>query len=225
MTCAFWGSSFSEPLLNIILVIKELQRAGFCINFVKSSLTPSSVMTCLGIVISLDLKTLSPSFDIREACVMKASAFIIKEHAYLKNFQSLIGSLNFAAPQIQFGKLQLAPLHSFTHYFSDTIKRRVPFQLKTLLVFWLSPDYYVACPIPDFCAQEIVVHPDTSQQGWGAQVIWPDSSSFYFQGRWEDSFYNIRLTSKKGELFGLLMLLILIILPIALSEFTPAKPP
>ena len=95
------------------IVMEELVKAGLTVNVQKSETVPSERITFLGVIIDLKNKTLCPSDDNQLSCRTKATEFAGKDKAWLVEFQSLIGSLNFAAPYIKFGKLNLSPLHKF----------------------------------------------------------------------------------------------------------------
>ena len=178
------GPSVDITQEYVNLVVSELQKAGFTINFDKSCLEPMSLITFLGININLHLKTFEPSSENVFSCITKAKAFIKRSHSSLKTFQSLLGSLNFVATFIRFGRLHLAPLHRFVPYFSNTLRNRIPAQLKSLLKFWTLPESYVSVPIPNFVRPAISIHSDASLQGWGAQITWSDGNSSYSQGSW-----------------------------------------
>ena len=191
------GHSLEETFQHIQLVVKELQSAGFAINFEKSLLIPSSKITFLGIYINLELKTIGPSIENVETCIKKSSTFLKCDKCSLKMFQSLVGSLNFVAPFMKFGKLHLSPLHKFTPYFTNEFKKKIPLELKSLLNFWSLKDSYAPIPIPNFCNREIILHADASQQGWGAQFQLPDNSSSSFQGLWSDEFQEAHINVKE----------------------------
>ena len=191
------GPSDKVTKEHLEIVIRELTNAGFTINWEKSSLTPSSSITFLGIEIDLIHKTLEPSADNKKSCIEKTHSFINRNVAYLKTFQSLVGSLNFVAPYIKFGKLNLAPLHRFAIYFNNNRKKVVPIEMKKLLKFWSDLSSYVAIPIPNFCKPEITVYSDASQQGWGAQILWPHKDPTFAQGLWEDVVWQEHINVKE----------------------------
>ena len=127
------GPSYAVTLEHVSTIINEFQSAGFTINWEKSVLTPSSTITFLGVDIDLNQKTLAPSVENRASCIGKVKSFVNRDSQFLTAFQSLIGSLNFVASFIKFGRLKLAPLHKFAMYFNNDDKRKVPSEMKNLL--------------------------------------------------------------------------------------------
>ena len=98
---------------HIKIVLEEITKAGLTINFEKSELQPKSLITFLGVEIDLVTKTFVPSSDNISFCVSKSETFCNGRAKFLKDFQSLVGSLNFVVPFVRYGKLNLSPLHSF----------------------------------------------------------------------------------------------------------------
>ena len=139
--------------IQIKTVVDEIEKAGFSINFDESVLEPASVVTFLGVDVDLEAKTLVPSEANIKSCIDKAVRFCNGNKKSLKNFQSLVGTLNFAAPFVKYGKLNLAPLHRFSLYFSNEASRRAPAELCSLLHFWMAKQSYVPDPIPSMLGQ------------------------------------------------------------------------
>ena len=114
---------------HVQTVISEFSKAGLTINYEKSELIPKSVITFLGVDMNLIDKTLRPSSKNIELCMSKALKFCDGGRKSLKEFQSLLGNLNFAASYIQYGRINLSPLHRFSSYFSNDHLKLVPAEL------------------------------------------------------------------------------------------------
>ena len=181
---------------HINLVLGELQKAGLTVNFKKSVLNPCSVITFLGVDINLEAKTLVPSLDNISSCIQKVQHFRHNNPKKLKHFQSLIGSLNFAASYIQCGRLHLSPLHKFLPYFNST-PRKVPEELKSLLEFWPNASSYKQIDIPNFSTAVSLMYTDASQSGWGAKFINPSQIASHFQGSWSEEEASLHINIKE----------------------------
>ena len=190
---------------HLKIVIEEIQKAGLKINFEKSELVPKSNVIFLGVEIDLAAKSLVPSTKNIASCVSKSLHFCNGQPKLLKHFQSLIGSLNFVASYIKQGKLNLSPLHKFMPFFSNEVSRHVPAELGELLSFWSSPSSYIPVPIPNLVRNEVKIHCDASQVGWGAFISWPDGSHSSLQGSWDEcwSSEHINLKELTAALFAL----------------------
>ena len=189
----------------IKIVIDHLQNAGLSINFDKSIITPVPYITFLGIDIDLEAKIMVPSLDNISACIKQAKQFSGSDKKSLKEFQSLIGTLNFAAPYIQFGKLKLSPLHKFHPYFNREGQHTVPLESKQHLKFWSEQHSYTPITIPNFITLETTFHTDASQTGWGAVIQTQEDESLHVQGSWstEDSHLHINVKELKAVLLTL----------------------
>ena len=179
------------------IVMEVLTKAGLSINVQKSMTVPSDQITFLGVDIDLKNKTFCPSEENQWSCIEKVSAFMSKDRVMLVDFQSLIGSLNFAAPYIKFGKLHLSPLHQFYAAFSADRARRVPFNLNLLLEFWRVKDNYAPIKIPDFKMPKIVISSDASSSGWGARVTWTSGNCSSYSGNWSECMLDEHINIKE----------------------------
>ena len=166
------------------IVLEVLAKAGLRVNIEKSVLVPSEEITFLGVTINLKNKTLRPSADNKLSCIQKSKDFINLERAFLVDFQSLIGSLNFTATYVKFGKLKLSPLHRFRPAFSEDKRKQIPFHLITELEYWTREESYLPIDIPNQNLPIILVSSDASSQGWGAKVTWPTGEVTSFAGTW-----------------------------------------
>ena len=173
-------------LKYVNIVIEELQKAGLTINFQKSCLEPASSIVFLGVDLNLKGKTMAPSRENVIACIDKVNNFLSPRPKTLLHFQSLVGSLNFAAAYIQCGKLMLSPIFRFYAYFNNERARPVPEELKSLLNFWKSEISYQPIDIPNLIAKETTLFTDASNVGWGAQIKGPDDDVSYVQGTWDE---------------------------------------
>ena len=194
------GPSLEETRLQTRRVVSELQAAGFTVNFEKSKLEPVQIIEFIGVKIDLRLKVLAPSEDNIKACIKKVKKFKSHKVEKLVNLQSVIGSLNFVASFIKFGRIKLAPLFAFVPYFSNEIYKWVPTQLKEDLNWWLIESNYSEVKIPDFNREVVKIFTDASSQGWGAQIVWQDNSKLSMNGVWseEDSQLHINIKELKA---------------------------
>ena len=168
------------------IVLEVLGKAGLKVNRDKSMLNPSDEITFLGVTINLKAKTLRPSLENKHSCLQKVQDFCEMNSAYLVEFQSLIGSLNFTAPYTKFGKLNLSPLHKYRPAFSEDRRNQIPFNMTTDLHYWKREDSYQPIPIPNSHNPSIVLVSDASSLGWGAVVTWASGTRTSFSGTWRE---------------------------------------
>ena len=173
-----------EAIAYINIILSVLANAGLSVNLEKSELTPQPIITFLGVTINLSTKTFTPSQDNIESCITKVVDFLGDKKHNLKQFQSLLGSLNFVAPFIHLGRLNFVPLHCYLPYFSNQSKKITPTSLKSKLVIWKDRSFYTEVPIPNMLRPEVILQTDASNIGWGAKVTWPDGSVEFLKGTW-----------------------------------------
>ena len=166
------------------IVLEVLAKAGLKVNLEKSMLVPSEEVTFLGVTIDLRNKTLRPSSVNVASCIQKVQDFVQAGKVHLVDFQSLVGSLNFSATYVKFGKLNLSPIYKFRPAFSEVRRNHIPFNLVTNLEFWEKVESYLPIPIPNNKLPIITVTSDASSQGWGAQVTWASGKCTSFSGKW-----------------------------------------
>ena len=183
--------------VQIQTVIDEISKAGLTISYEKSELVPKSVIDFLGVEVNLIEKTFVPSIKNVTSCTSKALLFCDGSKKTLKNYQSLLGSLNFVAPYVKFGRLKLSPLHKFSTYFSNEFHKYVPDELVSSLEFWMNKSSYVPVPIPNLLRSEVKISCDASQEGWGVYITWPDDSHSSLQGLWDDSWISEHINIKE----------------------------
>ena len=172
---------------QVRLVIKELQLAGFAVNIEKSIMEPMQIINFIGVQVNMELKLLSPSNANIRNCIFKVKKFVKGSEDTLKNLQSLLGTLNFVAGFMQFGRIRLSPLFAYIPYFSNERKKPIPVHLKESLRWWSNSKNYLPVKIPDFNLPVVTVFTDASNLGWGAQIIWPDKSKVNINGVWSEN--------------------------------------
>ena len=123
---------------HVNIVIEILTKAGFAVNLDKSITSPVNKIVFLGVLIDLVNKTLLPSEENINSCVAKSRNFAKGEKALLVDFQSLVGSLNFSAPYVKFGKLNLSPIHHSYVAFSQDFASWIFLKLVVALRHWTS---------------------------------------------------------------------------------------
>ena len=195
-----------EAVKNTHLLITLLQSLGFIINFKKSSLTPSQVITFLGFKIDSTSMMLSLPAEKINKILDCAHRLLAPQRITLRNLASLIGLLEASRPAIW-----RAPLH-FRHLQCDLIwglqmNRETYDALITLstsargeLAWWLentrstngSP---VHLPPPD-----MLITTDASMKGWGAV-----HHSLETNGRWsqQESLQHINYLELKAAFLAL----------------------
>ena len=195
-----------EAVKNTHLLITLLQSLGFRINFKKSSLTPSQVITFLGFKIDSTSMMLSLPAEKINKILDCAHRLLAPQRITLRNLASLIGLLEASRPAIW-----RAPLH-FRHLQCDLIwglqmNRESYDALITLstsargeLAWWLentrstngSP---VHLPPPD-----MLITTDASMKGWGAV-----HHSLETNGRWsqQESLQHINYLELKAAFLAL----------------------
>ena len=195
-----------EAVKNTHLFITLLQSLGFIINFKKSSLTPSQVITFLGFKIDSTSMMLSLPAEKINKILDCAHRLLAPQRITLRNLASLIGLLEASRPAIW-----RAPLH-FRHLQCDLIwglqmNRESCDALITLstsargeLAWWLentrstngSP---VHLPPPD-----MLITTDASMKGWGAV-----HHSLETNGRWsqQESLQHINYLELKAAFLAL----------------------
>ena len=182
---------------HVNFVIETLINAGFSVNLEKSITSPVNNIVFLGVSIDLVNKSLVPSEENVNSCITKSRNFVKMDKALLVDFQSLIGSLNFSAPYIRFGRLNLSPIHYFHAAFEQNRVKRIPVELVDLLRFWNSASNYVAIPIPNLQGPKIVIASDASAQGWGAKVTWVSGSFNHYSRSWTERERNKHINIKE----------------------------
>ena len=195
-----------EAVKNTHLLITLLQSLGFIINFKKSSLTPSQVITFLGFKIDSTSMMLSLPAEKINKILDCAHRLLAPQRITLRNLASLIGLLETSRPANW-----RAPLH-FRHLQCDLIwglqmNRESYDALITLstsargeLAWWLentrstngSP---VHLPPPD-----MLITTDASMKGWGAV-----HHSLETNGRWsqQESLQHINYLELKAAFLAL----------------------
>ena len=191
------GPSAEITQLQVNIVINELELAGFTVNKLKSQTIPTQVIVFLGVEINLIEKLLRPSEENIVSCIEKVKKFCSRVSCDLKCFQSLVGSLNFVASYVKFGRLMLAPIFRFMRYFSNERLKLIPMQLKGSLAWWALADNFSCLNIPNFNLPLIKIYTDASLGGWGAHVIWADQSNEFFQGYWSESELDCHINIKE----------------------------
>lgn len=191
------GPSKVTTELHVNIVIRELNLAGLSVNFEKSVLTPTQIIDFLGVKVNLNDKWLGPSQHNSSSCIKKVKQFRKYDACFLDQFQSLMGSLNFVASFMKFGRLFLSPLYRFMSYFTNDRLKPIPSHLKESLKWWSHSDNYCPIKIPDFNKPIIKLFSDASSTGWGVHIIWADLSQDNFHGNWSENELKYHINIKE----------------------------
>ena len=164
-------------------IYQRLQALGLSINHKKSSPFPSQTIEYLGV--SWDLKTLTLTLtdQKREAIHQRCLQVIHSSHISRRQLEKLVGYLNFAAPFLHLGRLQLLPIIHWMNRWTSASFRDQPFplnqDLKNVLTLWLREDFLLSQVPMHIPAPTLEIMVDASLHGW-CGILLPDQ----VQGEW-----------------------------------------
>ena len=155
---------------QISYIYQRLRSLGLAINSKKSSSVPSQTIEYLGVSWDLQALTITLTDQKRHAICQKCRQVILSDSLSRRQLEKLVGYLNFAAPFLQLGRLQLLPIiHWMNRWTSPTSRDRpVPLNqdLRKVLRIWLREDFLqsrVPMHIPSPSLELMV---DASLYGW-----------------------------------------------------------
>ena len=176
-------------------IYQRLQSLGLEINH-KSCSVPSQTIEYLGVSWDLQALTLSLTDQKKDAIRQKCRQVIEAPFLSRRQLEKLVGYLNFAAPFLQLGRLQLLPIiHWMNRWTSPTSRDRpVPLNqdLRNILKLWLREDFLLS-PVPmHIPAPSLELMVDASLYGWCGLLLprqvheeWPDSL-FWESMNWKE---------------------------------------
>ena len=146
---------------------------GLRFNLLKSQLVPTTSLTFLGLNWDTVRKTVALSSENRLRCHQKVFRALSTRTMSRRNWESIIGSLNFASEVIPFSRIRVRRLLlEGRSVFSDKerdLQIHFPKRLKHLLRWWMMTDRLseTAPWTPPF--PTISLTTDASDLGWGYQ--------------------------------------------------------
>ena len=152
------------------LAIEFITSLGLTINFDKSVVSPVQVITFLGVKLDLINKTIAPSEENANKCILKTVNFLERSKANRTCFKSLIGTLNFSASFTWFGRNALKDLAKFNSIFRTPKWKHIPRVVKHLLKAWTEKEHYTDVPIPK-TNPDVILFTDASAKGWGGMFV------------------------------------------------------
>ena len=185
--------SFEACRNAIITAIDFISSLGITINCEKSVITPVQIITFLGVKLDLVNKTMSPSPDNVNKCILKTQNFLKRPRANRTCFKSLIGSLNFSANFTWSGRNDLKNLAKFHSLFRNHQWVPIPRLVKKLLEIWTVKDFYADIPVPK-AIPDVILFTDASLKGWGGVFIIGESS-FPVNGSWDHTEKSLTMNS------------------------------
>ena len=177
-----WHQTESQLILNTKFTVNLLTKLGFTVNIAKSQLEPVSEITYLGVTWDGSTHTIRPSFtNINK--VLKLLPLTLSQHQIRKKeYQKILGSLNFLAPFIMKGKLhlRLTILHSPT--FKKINSALMSPEFRRQLKWWAIPENLKKASPISIAPPQMTIWSDASTTGWGGvcsqgHTVWGTWSS------------------------------------------------
>ncbi|CAK1599031.1 unnamed protein product [Parnassius mnemosyne] len=166
------SQSMQQLQEDISLTIKIMQLLGWTINFEKSVLTPTQCLEFLGITWDTKLNAMSLS---EKKCLTLRNALqqqLLKRKWSLKQYQILMGRLNFATYVTRRGRLHCRTLQYFSRQLSKDHPYRqvsIPLPVQSEMEWWLQA-VGQSVPIHTNVVLTHLLTTDASDIGWGAQL-------------------------------------------------------
>ena len=169
---------------SIDATTKLLEDLGFCLNYEKSVLTPTTRVTYLGFCIDSKDMTVSLNEDKVTVIVNECKNLFAQEHATIRNVSKVIGMVVAAFPGVQYGPLHYRSLErQKTRALQENQGNydrcmKITKGMKSELQWWIinlptqSKEITRGNP-------QVIITTDASDQGWGATC-----QSEQIGGRW-----------------------------------------
>ena len=162
---------------QISYIYQLLQSLGFSINHKKSDRVPRQTIEYLGVSWDLQALTLSLTPQKRNYIRLKCQQTIWSSHRSRRQLESLVGFLNFSAPFLRLGRLQLIPIIHWMNRWTSPASRDLPVPLnqalRKSLSLWLKDDFLLSQVPIHIPAPSLEVMADASLYGW-CGVLLPD---------------------------------------------------
>ncbi|XP_070519715.1 uncharacterized protein [Cardiocondyla obscurior] len=169
------GSSLEECQTNVSISINLLSSLGFCVNYKKSQLIPSTTCKYLGFVFDSCKQSISIPMQRRERLLRVIPDMALRSECSLRDFASMIGSLISICPAVQYGLLytkmferaKFLALRDCDDNYSARMK--IPSHLCSDFNWWIrtlsKPDLSNTIRSGHFVRE---IFSDASLNGWGA---------------------------------------------------------
>lgn len=195
----------SELRRTIKTVTDHLRRLGFLINEKKSVLEPTQVMEYLGVTFDSKLGCIRIPTEKREKGLKLLSLLI--DNPTLRNWQRLVGFLEFLTHVVHEGKAHLTSL--FANYARSTSRpSAISVAAHSDLEWWRRRLQSSATHRPVLKPIDVMYESDASAIGGGLTCVSGDSDEFAIEWDREDTHSNIReldmvrlLLEQRGDMF------------------------
>ena len=190
------GDSQEDCARMIDITLSVGKEMGLAFNIPKSHLCPSQSLTWLGLVWDTVSQTVALSVRNRARCWSKVFLAIHSRTLSRRRWESLIGSLNFAAVVVPLGRLRLRRLILEGRRVFNSVDRdrlvRFPQRLRNLLRWWLRASRLdsVTPWIPP--PPSVTVVTDATDIGWGFQTSERHQESGLWTEEWRLQHINMR---------------------------------
>ena len=198
------ASSRSECLCardQVLLLCREL---GIVVNLGKSQLTPTQVVTYLGMVIDATSLRVSPTPTRIQTLVLLVEEFLSSERQPAAFWRRLLGHLSSMTQLIPGGRLRMRSLQLILrqswNFQDEEVLVAWSHQVKVDLSWWIEPSRLQPGSSLEVIPPDLMFWSDASDEGWGAHL----ADSFVSGLRPEtDRFLSINLRELRAIRWGL----------------------
>ena len=182
-----------EMIEKTLQIGKEM---GLLFNMGKSILEPCKMMDWLGLYWNTVQATVALSRDNQEKCLSKSLQIMNSTQLTLRQWESLIGSLNHAADVVPLGRLYVRKLillgkKVFSTNHRDRLEH-LPRRIKNALKWWADEERLASAtpwvPRPP----SLTLTTDASDWGWGYQSSEGHQDSGPWNQSWKNKHINLR---------------------------------
>ena len=192
-----FGSTYQECLENITVTMTLFESLGFLVNKEKSVLLPSTKIVFLGLEYDSVRMTVGLPADKRSSVLHQVQLFSTLSSCVIRDFASLLGTLNFCCQAIPYGRVYLKRLErlrflALLHANQDFDARmRLPLSLHHEFLWWSNALPQAVTPIRRTNFQ-LEIFSDASNSGWGACA-----NSVSVGGPWEPEQFSLHINCKE----------------------------
>lgn len=195
------AKSEQEAYQTTQFVVRLLQDLGWIINWDKSALTPTQVITYLGATIDFRSGTISPTTERVKTLTSFANSVIRKPTLQAREWLRLLGLMASLVDVLPFCRLFMRPIqiHLLKHYkpASDHLFLKVPVtpEARRHINWWTQPSNVATGKQFGLVHPQETISTDASLEGWGA--VWGTRTT---SGTWspEESTLHINLLELEG---------------------------
>ena len=176
-----WDMSHTTLTENTSKTVNLLTKLGFTLNLEKSQLIPTPTITYLGITWSGTPHTLLPSSKSLDNVISLAQESLQVPMLTRKQYQRLLGSINFITPCISQGLLHLQQIILTAPEFKTHPSHKSSHSFLHHLQWWTRRENLEA-PIPmSIPPPHLTVWTDASKTGWGVSSFNTTASGLWTQ--------------------------------------------